>query len=95
MEVLIPRIVAPRTLTDDIKPKTYLIQDKVPKKEPPKLLVAVGAGGVPPSGDGFPSLFKKPFSKEALDKIKIIIKDTNKLARKNFYILNKYYKIIK
>lgn len=95
MQIIIPRILAPRTLTDNIKPKTYLIQDKVPKKEPPKLFVAAGAGGIPPSGDDFPSPFKKPFSKEELDKIKIFTKDMNKLTRKGFDIINKYSKVIK
>ena len=95
MQVVIPRILAPKTLTRNIKPKTYLIQDKVFEKEPKKLLVAAGAGGVPPSGGDFPSPFKKPFSKEALDKIKIFTKDMNKLTRKGFDIFNKYSKVIK
>lgn len=95
MQVVVPRILAPRSLTDNIKPKTYLIQDKVFEKEPKKLLVAAGTGGIPPSGDDSPSPFKKPFSKETLDKIKIFTKDMNKLTRKGFDIFNKYSKIIK
>ena len=95
MQVVVPRILAPKTLTRDIKPKTYLIQDKVFEKEPKKLLVAAGVGGVPPSGDDFPSPFKKPLSKETLDKIKLFTKDMNKLTRKGFDIFNKYSKVIK
>lgn len=95
MQVVVPKILARRTLTSDIKPKTYLIQDKVFEKGPKKLLVAAGAGEVPPSGDDFPSSFKKPFTKETLNKIKMFTKDMNKLTRKGFDIFNKYSKIIK
>lgn len=95
MQVVVPKILAPRTLTSDIKPKTYFIQYKVFEKRPKKLLVAAGAGKVPPSGDDFPSSFKKPFTKETLNKIKMFTKDMNKLTRKGFDIFNKYSKIIK
>lgn len=95
MQVVVPRILAPKTLTRAIKPKTYLIQDKVFEKDPPKLLVAAGTGGVPPSGNDLPSPFKKPFSKETLEKIRLFTKDMNKFTRKGYDILNKYSKTIK
>lgn len=93
-KILLPRTLQPKNI-EIRRPKSLLINEQMYKKEPKQLIFAAGSGGVPPSGDDFPSSFKKPFSKETLDKIKIFTKDMNKLTRKGFDIFNKYSKVIK
>lgn len=93
-KILLPRTLQPKNI-EIRRPKSLLINEQMYKKEPKQLIFAAGAGGVPPSGDDFPSPFKKTLSKETLDKIKIFTKDMNKLTRKGFDIFNKYSKVIK
>ena len=94
--MLVSKIYRPQVIKEVNKPKSCLISKKNKEINTKQLTFAVGAGGIPPSGnDKFPSPFKKPFSKESLDKIKMLTKDMNKLTRKGFDILNKYSKIIK
>lgn len=93
-KILLPRTLRPKNI-EIRKPKSLLINEQIYKNEQKQLTFAAGSGGVPPSGNDFPSSFKKPLSKETLDKIKLFTKDMNKLTRKGFDIFNKYSKVIK
>lgn len=93
--MLVSKVYQPRSIKKVNNPKSCLINEKPVPIQTKQLTFAVGAGGVPPSGDDFPSAFKKPLSKETLAKIKILTKDMNKLTHKCFDIFNKYSKIVK
>lgn len=93
--MLVSKIYQPRTVKNVSKPKSCLINEKSKEIKTKQLTFAIGAGGVPPSGNDFPSPFKKPFSIEALRKIQEFTKDMNKITRKCFDIINKYSKNIK
>ncbi|MBR1618963.1 hypothetical protein IJ674_03595 [bacterium] len=93
-KILLPRTLRPKNI-EIRKPKSLLINEQIYKNEQKQLTFAAGSGGVPPSGDDFPSSFKKPFSPEYIKKIHEITKDMNKLTRKGFDIINKYSKFIK
>ena len=93
-KILLPRTLRPKNI-EIRKPKSLLINEQIYKNEQKQLTFAAGSGGVPPSGDDFPSSFKKPFSPEYIKKIREITKDMNKLRRKGFDIINKYPKFIK
>lgn len=93
--IVVPRILEPKKVKQVIKPKKLLIQNQFKQEEPKRLLVAVGAGGIPPSGNGpdnIPSSFKTPLSADFIKKINEMTKDMNKFTRKGFDIFNKFKK---